>query len=110
MDKKEAINKVKEYGMDLEQLPEKFKKDKDVVLEAVLNAGEAIQFADPKLKLDKKITLAAVKTSAYALEHVDDKFRGMIGGDGRFADDYQVIDSRDDKYKDYNKKSYGGGK
>ena len=43
-------------------------------------------------------------------KHVDDKFRGMIGGDGRFADDYQVIDSRDDKYKDYNKKSYGGGK
>jgi len=29
MDKKEAINKVKEYGMDLEELPEKFKKDKD---------------------------------------------------------------------------------
>ena len=43
-------------------------------------------------------------------KHVDDKFRGMIGGDGRFADDYQVIDSRDDKYKDYNKKSYGGGR
>ena len=33
MDKKEAINKVKEYGMDLEELPEKLKKDKDVVLE-----------------------------------------------------------------------------
>ena len=47
--------------MDLEELPEKFKKDKDVVLEAVLNAGEAIQFADPKLKLDKEITLALSK-------------------------------------------------
>ena len=28
MDKKEAINKVKEYGMDLEELPEKFKRKK----------------------------------------------------------------------------------
>ena len=33
MDKKEAINKVKEYGMDLEELPEKSKKNKDVLLE-----------------------------------------------------------------------------
>ena len=28
-------------------------------------------------------------------KHVDDKFRGMIGGDGRFADDYEVLDARD---------------
>ncbi len=55
--------------------PVQTKEEKDVVLEAVLNAGEAIQFADPKLKLDKEITLAAIKQSAYAFEHVDDKFK-----------------------------------
>ena len=42
MDKKEAIKKVKEDGMDLEELPEKFKKDKDVVLEAVLKPSNLL--------------------------------------------------------------------
>ena len=30
-------------------------------------------------------------------KHIDDKFRGMIGGDGRFADEYEVLDSRNDR-------------
>ncbi|MDC1109698.1 DUF4116 domain-containing protein [Candidatus Pelagibacter sp.] len=35
MDKKEALKIVKKDGCELENLPDKFKKDKEVVLEAV---------------------------------------------------------------------------
>ena len=37
MDKKDALKQVSENGMDLENLPEKFKKDKEIVLKAVSN-------------------------------------------------------------------------
>ena len=45
MDKKDALKQVSENGMDLKNLPEKFKKDKEIVLKAVSNDGVAIQFA-----------------------------------------------------------------
>jgi len=37
MDKKEALKIVQESGYELENLPDEFKKDKEIVLEAVKN-------------------------------------------------------------------------
>ena len=39
MDKKEALKLVQERGDELANLPNKFKKDKEVVLEAVKSLG-----------------------------------------------------------------------
>ena len=43
MDKKEALKIVKKYGPDLENLPDHFKKDKKIVLNAVKEFGFSIE-------------------------------------------------------------------
>ena len=62
MDKKEALKIVQESGSELGNLPEEFKKDKEVVLEAVKQDGSVLfNYADDSLKKDKKIILEAIK-------------------------------------------------
>ena len=50
MDKKEALKLVQESGHELENLPDEFKKDKEIVLIAVKQSDEAIQYIDESLK------------------------------------------------------------
>ena len=52
MDKKEALKIVQESGYELENLPDKFKKDKDVVYAAMEETGDNLEFADDSLKKD----------------------------------------------------------
>ena len=73
MDKKEAISKVKEYGMDLEELPEKFKKDKDVVLEAILN--EDMFLAGGIIFLLSLLTVIGTLLSDILLALIDPRIR-----------------------------------
>ena len=42
MDKKEALERIKEAGGDLENLSDEFKKDKEIVLAAVKDNGNAL--------------------------------------------------------------------
>ena len=50
MDKKEALKIVQESGSELGNLPDEFKKDKDVVLVAVKQDGYVLQYADEKFQ------------------------------------------------------------
>ena len=75
MDKKEALKIVQEEPLSLEELPAMFKKDKEVVLEAVTNFGDALEFADKSLKKDKEIVIEAVTNYGPALEFADERFK-----------------------------------
>ena len=54
MNKKEALEIVKSSGYELENFSDEFKKDKEIVLEAVKQNGTVIQFADDSLKKMKR--------------------------------------------------------
>jgi len=45
MNKEEALELVKSSGYELENFSDEFKKDKEIVLEAVKQNGTVIQFA-----------------------------------------------------------------
>jgi hypothetical protein len=55
MDKKEALKIVQVDGLELEDLPDHFKKDKKIVLEAIKNDEAALEFAHDSLKNDPDI-------------------------------------------------------
>jgi len=46
MTKEEALKLVQEEGHELENLPDHFKKDREIVLEAVRQSGYALKHAD----------------------------------------------------------------
>ena len=75
MDKKEALKLVQESGHELENLPDEFKKDKEIVLIAVKQNGTNLQYADDSLKKDKEIVLEAVKQRSYAFEYADESLK-----------------------------------
>ena len=74
MDKKEALKIVKNRGTDIISLPEKFIKDREVVLEAVKNNGISLFDAtvdDKTFLKDREIVLEAVKSYGKALIDAD---------------------------------------
>jgi len=77
MNKKEALKIVKKYkfGWELEKLPDKFKKDKEVVLAAVKQHFGTFEYADKSLKKDKDVVVAALKQHAINLYYADKSFR-----------------------------------
>ena len=75
MDKKEALKLVQESGYELENLPDEFKKNKEIILAAVGQYGAALEFADDSFKKDKEIVLEAVKQNGHALEYADDSLK-----------------------------------
>ena len=54
IDKKKALKIVDFEAFKFKELPENFKKDKDVALKAVKNMGVMLEFAHDSLKNDKK--------------------------------------------------------
>ena len=60
---------VKKNGLELENLPTHFKKDREIVLAAVRSDGFAIVDADRKFLDDKEIAIEAIKnnTGAYVV-------------------------------------------
>ena len=49
--------------------PPQLKRDREVVLAAVSNAGEALQYASDELKKDREVVLAAVSNVGRALQY-----------------------------------------
>ena len=75
MDKKEALKIVQEDVVGgLKNLPDEFKKDKDIVLAAVKGYGDALQFAHKNLKGDKKFIIKAVSQNGN-LQFADNKLK-----------------------------------
>ena len=75
MTREEALKLIKANGSELANLPEEFKKDKEIVQVALLQQGGGIggnlEYADDSLKKDKEIVLAAVQGWEDALDYAD---------------------------------------
>ena len=54
MTREEALELVNEDAFNLDNLPEEFKKDREIVLAAVQQYGVALEYADESFKKDKK--------------------------------------------------------
>merc|ERR1740121_270573 len=63
-DKASALSSVQSNGMELAHLPEDLRSDRDVVLAAVRESGEAIQFASPELQGDMEVQRVAARAPA----------------------------------------------
>ena len=61
-----AIELVSKDGYQLEELGE-LRKDKEVVMAAVLQNGDALQYASPALQKDRDVVMAAVSQNGDAL-------------------------------------------
>ena len=59
MNKDEALKLVKENGLNLKNLSDDFKKDREIVLAAVKNDGFAVADADSKFLDDKEVATEA---------------------------------------------------
>lgn len=68
-DKEVVMAAVKNNGQALEFASPFMQEDKEVVLAAVRNDGSAIQFASASLQKDKDVLLASVKNNIYALSY-----------------------------------------
>ena len=86
MTREEALKLIKANGSELANLPEEFKKDKEIVQVALLQQGGGIggnlEYADDSLKKDKEIVLAAVWQYGYALVCADDSL-SFLNSSGR---------------------------
>ena len=72
---KKILKIVSENGALLNFLPEKYKKDKDIVLAAVNKDGKALKYADNSLRKDKDVVLAAVYQDGGALKYADNSLK-----------------------------------
>ena len=76
MDKKEALEIVKDDGFALETLSEEFKKDRDVVIEAIKTSGMGgLQHADKSFYKDRDLILIAVTKNGRCLNRADENLK-----------------------------------
>ena len=90
MDKQTAIDSVSQNGIQLRELSDAFRADKDVVMAAVSNFGVSLFHASPELKADKDVVMAAVLNNGRALSDADPTLRAdkevvmaAVSNDGR---------------------------
>lgn len=67
----DVINIVSHCGILLKVQSDKNRDNKDIVIAAVKNDGDAIQFASDKLKKNIHIVMIALKQKPSAIEHID---------------------------------------
>ena len=67
MEKLEALNSVKENGLNLENLKEEFRNDKEIVIEAVKENGLALEFASNDLRNDSEVIFEAILQNSEAV-------------------------------------------
>jgi hypothetical protein len=75
MNKEEAIKKVSKDGTEIQNLPEEFKKDKDVVSAAVNQYGYALNFVDDIFKDTKSIVLLSLRESGIFIGYASEKLK-----------------------------------
>ena len=76
MDKVEALEIVKDDGFALDTLSEEFKKDRDVVIEAIKTSGMGgLQYADKSFYTDRDLILTAVMKDGRCLNRADENLK-----------------------------------
>ena len=82
MTKQEAIDLVNKRGSELQNLPENFKDDKDIVMAAISNSSDAFEYASDRLRSDRECTILALKVF-------------YLGQEGIFCNNLQYVSSED---------------
>jgi hypothetical protein len=70
-----ALKGLRDGHVELEDLEEELRSDRDVVLAAVQVDGHSLRYASEELKQDRSVVLAAVKESGMALQHAGEEPR-----------------------------------
>ena len=60
MDKKEALEKVKENGWEIEEMSDELKKDKEIASAAIASQPGSIEFVDVSLLDDEELVTNAI--------------------------------------------------
>ena len=68
---KKILQLINEDRLEFDKLPEKYKKDKEIFLQAVKKHGYALKYADESLTKDKTIVLEAINNCSYGLKFAD---------------------------------------
>jgi hypothetical protein len=76
--KDQALARVKKTGRQLRSVPDVFKNDFQVVLEAVKQNGSALEFASSDLKDNEAIVFAAMKQSVKAIQFASDRIKSAL--------------------------------
>ena len=99
LEKQRMLERVAQHGGALQYAAE-LQGDREIVLAAVAQAGNALQFAAAELKGDREIVLAAVAQNGHALEYAAAELKGdreivlvAVAQDG-FALQYAVAELR----------------
>ena len=74
-EKQDVLAAVQQDGDALQHASEELRADRDVVLAAVQQDGDALQHASEELRADREVVLAAVKQHGYALRFASDKLQ-----------------------------------
>ena len=74
-DKEVVLEAVRSDARILYYADESLKKDKKIILTALKKNGNSLNYADESLKKDKEIVLTAIKQNGGALEYADKKFQ-----------------------------------
>ena len=80
------------------------KKDKEVVLAAVKQHGEALEYADESLKKDKEVVLAAVAQDGEALTYADESLfedEELLAAGGQVPDDEAEEYDESEEYRSW---------
>jgi hypothetical protein len=79
VERKEAIERVSQNGLELKYVIPRLQNNKGVVLAAVSQNGKAIWSVGPELQNDRDVALAAVSQNGWVLEYVSADFRNDRG-------------------------------
>eukprot|EP00929_Paragymnodinium_shiwhaense_P025658 TRINITY_DN15461_c0_g1_i1.p1 TRINITY_DN15461_c0_g1~~TRINITY_DN15461_c0_g1_i1.p1 ORF type:complete len:803 (-),score=252.96 TRINITY_DN15461_c0_g1_i1:71-2479(-) len=74
-DKAEALEKVKEDGMNLRHVSPALRADREVVMAAVGQCGMSMLYADPQFASDREVVMIAVNKHGLSLEFASDELR-----------------------------------
>jgi len=74
-DKEIMLEAIKQGGNGLEYASEEIKNDKEVVLEAVKQNGVTLRYASEEIKNDKELVLKAIKQNGAALKYASEELR-----------------------------------
>lgn len=98
--KQRALAAVKIDGLNLQNVEDIFKNDKDIVLPAIKKNGLAFQFVSDNFKHDYQLAVTAIRQNVLALKWIDDKlkddsyFLGNLNFDVYTADEIEKIFSK----------------
>lgn len=86
-----ALGQVKNNGLDLSKLDEKFCDDKEIVLAAIQENALALEYASDRLKADKEVVLKAIKNFSSWLKKYDCGYTPLMFAGKELKNDREIV-------------------